>query len=170
MSAIVSSSSSSLTRLIALVGVHHGIPAPEGEEKKPEIPIRESQLSRAWKKCAREHHLIATRRRVNLDEIPENAYPVALELENGNRFVLLVEKTKNLLTSGDAYIVQFPDSRAALVRDKRIREMYDGTCIFFQPHDKGSWGGWRRWRQRFEKKWIRPFWSSAQEGARGGLD
>jgi hypothetical protein len=104
---------------------------------------------------ARLNHLSARRRRIALEEIPESCFPVILELSGGSNFVILRERTATG-QSGDAYIVQFPDSREALVRGDRLRDLYDGVCVFLRPSrpsgPSGRVGLWRRLRERLAAK------------------
>jgi ABC-type bacteriocin/lantibiotic exporter with double-glycine peptidase domain len=61
-------------------------------------------------------------------DIPEGELPVLLQLSGGSNFVILKEKGKD-----DECLVQFPDSREAVVDGERLDEVYDGICVFLQP-------------------------------------
>jgi hypothetical protein len=139
-------------KVLSLVRLHHGLPSRGGEEI-PEAPAK--RLERLWKMGARLNHLSARRRRIALEEIPESCFPVILELSGGSNFVILRERTATG-HSGDAYIVQFPDSREALVRGDRLRDLYDGVCVFLRPSrpsgPSGRVGLWRRLRERLAAK------------------
>ena len=139
-------------KVLSLVRLHHGLPSRGGEEI-PEAPAK--RLERLWKMGARLNHLSARRRRIALEEIPESCFPVILELSGGSNFVILRERTATG-QSGDAYIVQFPDSREALVRGDRLRDLYDGVCVFLRPSSpsgpSGGTGLWRRLRERLTAK------------------
>lgn len=89
-----------------------------------------------WRAGARMNHLHARRRRVKLEEIPERAYPVILEVSGGSNFVILKEKADS-----ETFLVQFPDSRESTVTAKRLAEVYDGECVFLSPKRKGGMGG-----------------------------
>lgn len=140
------------SKVLSLVRLHHGLPSRGGEEI-PQAPAK--RLERVWKTGARLNHLFARRRRIALEEIPASCFPVILELSEGSNFVILRERTAHA-PEGDAYIVQFPDSREALVRGDRLRELYDGVCVFLRPgHSSGSNGGpglWHRLRERLAAK------------------
>jgi len=139
-------------KVLSLVRLHHGLPSRGGEEI-PEAPAK--RLERVWKTGARLNHLFARRRRIALEEIPASCFPVILELSEGSNFVILRERSASE-KDGDAYIVQFPDSREALVRGDRLRELYDGVCVFLRPgQSSGSTGGpglWHRLRERLAAK------------------
>jgi len=139
-------------KVLSLVRLHHGLPSRGGEEI-PEAPAK--RLERLWKMGARLNHLSARRRRIALEEIPESCFPVILELSGGSNFVILRERTATG-QSGDAYIIQFPDSREALVRGDRLRDLYDGVCVFLRPSrpsgPSGRVGLWRRLRERLAAK------------------
>jgi len=126
-------------KVLRLVSLHHGLQTGG----KPEIPMgpvmKGNRLSSIWRTGGRLNHLQARRRRVRLEEIPEGAYPVILELSQGSNFIVLKEKTPG--KTPDSYLVQFPDSREALVLGERIREIYDGTCVFLSRRDTRDSGG-----------------------------
>ena len=134
----------SSAKVLSLVSLHHGLQAGS----RPEVPtspvMKGNRLSSIWRTGGRLNHLQASRRRVRLEEIPESAYPVILELSHGSNFVVLKEKVSG--KAGDSYLVQFPDSREAMVVGDRIRELYDGTCVFLSRREgrdsgeKGSGG------------------------------
>ncbi len=74
------------------------------------------------------------------DDIPASAFPVVLELASGSQFRDFEGKNRGAHL-GVPYLVQFADSRESLVRAERIREIYDGTCVFFSPRDAVHGGG-----------------------------
>jgi hypothetical protein len=138
-------------KVLSLVRLHHGLPSRSGEEI-PQAPAK--RLERVWKTGARLNHLFARRRRIALEEIPASCFPVILELSDGSNFVILRERTAPA-PEGDAYIVQFPDSREALVRGDRLRELYDGVCVFLNPGSGSTPRGpglWHRLRERLAAK------------------
>lgn len=138
-------------KVLSLVRLHHGLPSRGGEEI-PQAPAK--RLERVWKTGARLNHLFARRRRIALEEIPASCFPVILELSGGSNFVILRERTAPE-QEGDAYIVQFPDSREALVRGDRLRELYDGVCVFLNPGSGSTPRGpglWHRLRERLAAK------------------
>lgn len=125
-------------KVLSLVRLHHGLPV-SGTDEIPVTPAMQSnRLARIWRTGARLNHLNARRRRIRLDDIPESAFPVVLELGNGSQFLILKEKVND--RAAESYIVQFPDSRESLVRAERIREIYDGNCIFLSPRDAAQDG------------------------------
>lgn len=134
-------------KVLSLVRHHHGLPTGLNDEIPVNATMRTNRLTRIWRTGARLNHLNARRRRIELDDIPPSAFPVVLELGQGSQFLILKE---NLNEGGtESYIVQFPDARESLVRAERIREIYDGTCVFLRPRDtanddRGSKprGGW----------------------------
>lgn len=135
-------------KVLSLVRLHHGLPSSNGEE----IPLTPAKgLGRIWKAGARLNRLSALRRRIALEEIPVNRFPVILELSAASQFVILHERAARGQDS-EAYLVQFPDSRESLVRADRLRELYDGVCVFLRPKSTiGSKGGpslWHRLRDR----------------------
>jgi hypothetical protein len=135
-------------KVLSLVRLHHGLPSRDGEE----IPLTPSKgLGRTWKAGARLNRLSALRRRIALEEIPVNRFPVILELSGASQFVILHERSA-IGQDAETYLVQFPDSRESLVRADRLRELYDGVCVFLRPNSAiGSKGGpnlWHRLRDR----------------------
>lgn len=131
-------------KVLSLVRLHHGIDAVDFTG----IPVLRGmggrRLSSVWRSGARLNHLRARRRRVRLEEIPSDAFPVILELAGGSNFILLKERFEE--AGAESYQVQFPDSRESLVRADRIRELYDGQCVFLSPGDGSGRGGRRRGR------------------------
>jgi hypothetical protein len=119
------------SKVLSLVRIHHGLP-PEGAEVVPQTADSRATLGRLWRSGARANHLQARRRRVALDDLPAGEFPVILELAGGSNFVIVHERCGNA-GGGDSYLVQFPDSREAEVRADRLRELYDGTCVFLSP-------------------------------------
>lgn len=105
------------------MGVNDKIPTSE--------VVRGERLARIWRRGARLNHLKVRRQLIHLDDIPASAFPVVLELGQGTQFLILREKLDDSGTG--AYLVQFPDAREALVRAERLRETYDGTCVFLRP-------------------------------------
>lgn len=155
-------------KVLRLVSLHHGLQTTGN----PEIPqcsaMKGNHLSAIWRTGGRMNHLEARRRRVRLEEIPESAYPVILELSQGSNFIVLKEKVAG--KTPDSYFVQFPDSREALVLGERIRELYDGTCVFLGrrgKQDSGEMGSGNRraiFRGLFDRvmasQWKRSLFSS----------
>jgi|LakMenEpi03Aug12_release.lakeMendotaPanAssembly.Ray.scaffolds.fasta_scaffold324742_1 ABC-type bacteriocin/lantibiotic exporter with double-glycine peptidase domain len=119
------------SKVLSLVRLHHGMP-PEIGEVLPATAKASAPLGRLWRSGARANHLQARRRRVPLDDLPEAEFPVILELAGGSNFVIVHERS-GTEGEGQAYRVQFPDSREAEVRADRLRELYDGTCVFLSP-------------------------------------
>jgi hypothetical protein len=119
------------SKVLSLVRIHHGLP-PAGAEVVPQATTSGATLGRLWRSGARANHLQARRRRIALDDLPAGEFPVILELAGGSNFVIVHERCGK---PGDeaAYLVQFPDSREAEVRAERLREFYDGTCVFLSP-------------------------------------
>jgi len=126
-------------KVLSLVRHHHGLPTGANEEIPVNARMRSNRLARIWRTGARLNHLNARRRRIELDDIPASAFPVVLELGQGSQFLILKEKLNEGGT--ESYIVQFPDARESLVRAERIREIYDGTCVFLRPRDAANNGG-----------------------------
>lgn len=118
-------------KVLRLVRHHHGLPSGEGEAIPTSATMCRKDLARVWRAGARLNHLKARRRRIHLDDIPAGAFPVVLELGGGSQFLILREKLDECGTG--SYLVQFPDARESLVRAERIREIYDGTCVFLRP-------------------------------------
>jgi hypothetical protein len=126
-------------KVLSLVRHHHGLPTGVNEEIPVNATMRTNRLARIWRTGARLNHLNARRRRIELDDIPASAFPVVLELGQGSQFLILEE---NLKESGtESFIVQFPDARQSVVRADRIREIYDGTCVFLRPRGTANNGG-----------------------------
>jgi hypothetical protein len=123
-------------KVLSLVRHHHGLPAGAGDEIPVSSIMRSNRLARIWRTGARLNHLNARRRRIELDDIPANAFPVVLELGQGSQFLILREKLTDHGT--ESFLVQFPDARESLVRAERIREIYDGTCVFLRPRDAAN--------------------------------
>ena len=137
-------------KVLSLVRLHHGLPSLGGEEIPLTSEKRQTALGRVWKRGSRLNHLVARRRRIALDEIPVASFPAILELSKGSNFVVLMEKHSGGNGKGDRYLVQFPDSRESLVSGDRLRELYDGVCVFLRPAEtEGGRGGFlRRFRAR----------------------
>lgn len=117
---------------------HHGVP------RFPDASPGESgarRSERTWKAPDLRRPLRARRRRLDLDEIPEGALPVILELFRGKNFVILLERVPSASTGETAYLVQFPDRREALVQGGRLRAAYDGVCVLVDATSGKS--GWR---------------------------
>lgn len=123
-------------KVLSLVRHHHGLPTGVNEEIPVNATMRSNRLTRIWRTGARLNHLNARRRRIELDDIPASAFPVVLELGQGSQFLILKEKLNEGGT--ESYIVQFPDARQSVVRAERIREIYDGTCVFLRPRDAAN--------------------------------
>lgn len=134
-------------KVLSLVRLHHGLPSTsDGTIPRPSG----KRLERIWKTGARLNHLFARRRCIALEEIPSACFPVILELSGGSNFVILRERADEC-PGTDSYVVQFPDSREALVRGDRLRELYDGVCVFLKPGSSPRPGGpglWSRLRER----------------------
>ncbi|MBL9157800.1 MAG: hypothetical protein JNJ70_10030 [Verrucomicrobiales bacterium] len=142
-------------KVLSLVRLHHGLPSASGEEIPHAGAKGRKRLERVWKSEARLNHLFARRRCIALEEIPSGCFPVILELSGGSNFVILRERTEETV-GADSYLVQFPDSREALVRGDRLRELYDGVCVFLRPGSSptrsGGPGLWKRLRERLAAK------------------
>jgi hypothetical protein len=119
------------SKVLSLVRLHHGLP-PEGGVILPKEAKSGSPLGRLWRSGARANHLQARRRRVALDDLPAGEFPVILELAGGSNFVIVHERCGKDGAEA-SFRVQFPDSREAEVRADRLRELYDGTCVFLSP-------------------------------------
>ncbi len=129
----------SSAKVLRLVSLHHGVQT-NGMPEVPTSPVMKgNRLSSIWRAGGRLNHMRARRRHVRLEEIPESAYPVILELSQGSNFIVLKEKVSGKIR--DSYLVQFPDSREALVQEERIRELYDGTCVFLGRREDRDSGG-----------------------------
>lgn len=129
----------SSAKVLRLVSLHHGL-QPNGMPEVPTSPVMKgNRLSSIWRAGGRLNHMQARRRHVRLEEIPESAFPVILELSQGSNFIVLKEKISGKIR--DSYLVQFPDSREALVQEERIREIYDGTCVFLSRREDRNSGG-----------------------------
>ncbi len=126
-------------KVLSLVRLHHGLPSGAKEEIPMNALMRGSGLTRIWHSGAKLNQLSARRRRIELEDIPASAFPVVLELGRGSQFLVL--KEKHFKSGNDFYIVQFPDARESLVRAERIREIYDGTCVFLRPRAAVPGGG-----------------------------
>ena len=126
-------------RVTSLVRRHHGLPSEGIGEVPVSAAMLNSRLARVWRTGAQLNHLNARRRRMRLDDIPASAFPVVLELKEGSQFLILKERIQE--RTSVSYLVQFADSRESLVRAERIREIYDGTCVFFSPRDAVHGGG-----------------------------
>ncbi len=126
MSSFLDCSLPASTRAVRLVSQHHGL--PENEEAAILIATcaAPGSLREVWKREATANHLRARRRTIRLEEIPEAQFPVILEIDSAQNFVVLLERE-----SETEYRVQFPDTREAIVSRERIAEVYDGTCVFF---------------------------------------
>ena len=139
-------------KVLSLVRLHHGLPSRAGEE----IPVVKNALNkratRLWKSGARLNHLSARRRRLAIEKITSDCFPAILELSHGSNFVILKEKVESSAEEGDTYIVQFPDSREAVVRGARLRELYDGTCVLLRPGKTESTGWLGRLRALSSKR------------------
>lgn len=140
----------SSSKALSLVRLHHGVSARCDEE----IPVAAAsggmQKGAIWRAGARMNHLHARRRKVKLEEIPERAFPVILEVSGGSNFVILKERTDEA-----TFLVQFPDSRESTVACQRLAEVYDGECIFLSPKrgsGRGTGSGWRNFFSRVRKK------------------
>lgn len=119
------------SKVLSLVRMHHALPA-EGVGVVSPTTATGSTLGRLWRAGARANHLQARRRRVALEDLPSGEFPVILELAGGSNFVIVHGRCGN--GGGEvSYGVQFPDSREAEVRADRLRELYDGTCVFLRP-------------------------------------
>ncbi len=127
-------------KALSLVRIHHGLPSRSGEEIQPVATGANAPAARIWGRGARLNHLVARRRRIALDRIPAGRCPAILELSGGTNFVILLGRDHE---SSDTFRVQFPDSREALVRGDRLREIYDGLCVFLTP-SAAQQGGWLR--------------------------
>lgn len=119
------------SKVLSLVRLHHGLPSDSGEVVAPTARAS-APLGRLWRAGARANHLRARRRRIALDALPDGEFPVILELAGGSNFVIVHERS-GTEAEGQSYLVQFPDSREAVVRADRLRELYDGTCVFLSP-------------------------------------
>lgn len=131
-------------KVLCLVRLHHGLPSACGEEIPQARAKGSKRLERTWKTGARLNHLFARRRCIALEEIPPACFPVILELSGGSNFVILRERADEC-PGTDSYLVQFPDSREALVRGDRLRELYDGVCVFLKPGSSPRPGGPGLW-------------------------
>lgn len=118
-------------RALSLIGRHHGVVSRTGvaefdgmEKSGPKIP---------WGKGATANHLRASRRRVKINDIPESGFPVILELEGGEDFVILKESCED-----DQLRIQFPDSRESMIGRDRLAESYSGSAIFLRKRVESS--------------------------------
>lgn len=152
-------------KVLSLIRLHHGVDLSTVAEIPHSPEMSNQRLPKVWASGARLNHLHARRRRIALEDIPESAFPVVLELASGTNFVILKEKIEE--EGVDAFLVQFPDSRESTVRAERIRELYDGVCVFlspkYSPQSGGTNGGlWRRIVSHFSAK-------SSRTGVRASL-
>lgn len=132
------------SRILGLVRAHHGLPEPVSSDSPATKRQKSSWSPRFWNRESRRNHLSASRRRMELDAIPRESFPVILELSGGSNFVIVNERIAGSRNEGPAYLVQFPDSRESLVRADRLRELYDGTCILLRPAPVSRWNLLRR--------------------------
>ncbi len=132
------------SRVLALVRAHHGLPNPVAKEVLKSKRQKSSWSPRFWQRESRRNHLTASRRRIELDAIPRESFPVILELSGGSNFVIVNERIAPSRQENAAYLVQFPDSRESLVRADRLRELYDGTCVMLRPAPRSRWNLLRR--------------------------
>lgn len=121
------------TRAVQLVSRHHGLPQHEDIAILLAASAATGSLRKVWKREAKAHHLKARRRKMILEEVPEDQFPVILEIDGGTNFVVLLERE-----SESDYRIQFPDAREAIVSKERIAEVYDGICVFFTPLKKNQ--------------------------------
>ena len=128
MSAFRDPSLPASTRAVRLVSQHHGLSGSEDASILQAACAADGSLRKIWKREAKANHLKARRRNVRLEEIPEGQFPVILEIDGAKNFVVLLARENET-----EYRIQFPDTREAVVSRERIREVYDGTCVFFVP-------------------------------------
>jgi hypothetical protein len=114
-------------RAMNLVRRHFSI-SMESETFKNAASIEGKSTARNLRRKAKANHLRTKRRKMLFADIPEGERPVLLQLSGGSNFVILKEKGKD-----DECLVQFPDSREAVVDGERLDEVYDGICVFLQP-------------------------------------
>ncbi len=114
-------------RAMNLVRRHLSMPM-ESETFKNAASIEGESTARNLRREAKANHLRAKRRKMLFADIPEGELPVLLQLSGGSNFVILKEKGR-----GGECLVQFPDSREAVVDGERLDEVYDGICVFLQP-------------------------------------
>lgn len=130
-------------KVLSLVRLHHDPGTVPGETIPVNRRMKGARLSSVWKSGARLNHLRARRRRVRLEDIPSDCFPVILELAGGSNFVIVKERLKE--EPAGSFLVQFPDSREAVVRGDRLSELYDGQCVFLSPEagsaKRGGGGG-----------------------------
>lgn len=132
------------SRILGLVRAHHGLPEPVSADSSAAKRQKSRWSPRCWNRESRRNHLTASRRRMELDAIPRESFPVILELSGGSNFVIVNERITGIRNEGTAYLVQFPDSRESLVRADRLREIYDGTCVLLRPAPVSRWNLLRR--------------------------
>ncbi len=133
-------------RALSLIGRHHGVVSRSGVAEFE--GMEKSGTKIPWGKGATANHLRASRRRVKFEDIPESGLPVILELEGGEKFVILKESCEV-----DQVRVQFPDSRESMVNRERLKESYAGNAIFFSKRvdaasQRTASGGSRLLRRR----------------------
>lgn len=114
-------------RAMNLLRRHFSI-SMESETFKNAASIEGKSTARNLRREAKANHLRTKHRKMLLADIPEGELPVLLQLSGGSNFVILKEKGKD----GEC-LVQFPDSREAVVDGERLDEVYDGICVFLQP-------------------------------------
>ena len=138
-------------RALSLIGRHHGVVSRNGVAEFE--GMEKSGTKIPWGKGASSNHLRATRRRVKIEDITENGLPAILELEGGERFVILKEFCED-----NQVRVQFPDSREAVVDRERLADSYSGSTIFLRkrvdstPQATASGGSLFLRRRQFSMK------------------
>lgn len=152
-------------KVLSLVRLHHGLPSRNGEEIPTPSRASSKRLARQWRSGARLNHLQARRRRIALEEIPQAALPAVLELAEGSNFVILLEKLDSVDAGEERFLVQFPDSRESLVRGDRLRELYDGVCVFLRPASREQPPGGDRPARRFWGRFREMSWKRGVFGA-----
>ncbi|MCB1204169.1 MAG: hypothetical protein KDN18_07905 [Verrucomicrobiae bacterium] len=152
-------------KVLSLVRLHHGLPSQKGEEIPLVANASVKRLSRQWRAGARLNHLQARRRRIALEEIPESALPAVLELGKGSNFVILLERNHSGKGEDESFLVQFPDSRESMVRGDRLRELYDGVCVFLRPDSRVQPPGSDRPARRFWGRFREISWKRGVLGA-----
>ena len=138
-------------RAMNLVRRHHSMPL-EAEKFEKAASIEGRSAARNLRREARANHLRAKRRKMLFADIPEGEFPVLLQLSGGSNFVILKEKGKD-----GEFLVQFPDSREAVVDGERLEEVYDGVCVFLQPRSSRSDADSSGSGGKHLKKWFRAF-------------
>lgn len=152
-------------KVLSLVRLHHGLPSQKGEEIPLVANASVKRLSSQWRAGARLNHLQARRRRIALEEIPDSALPAVLELGKGSNFVILLERNHSGKGEDEGYLVQFPDSRVSIVRGDRLRELYDGVCVFLRPTSRVKPPGGDRPARRFWGRFREISWKRGVLGA-----